>query len=642
MITNCFFWVAEINESQFFVIVFTKNCEFKRMSFSFNALFRDAPLFLTVIDETLVCRNISLVWQEYLGLTATAEVTMPVERLFNLEEEFTLMSQIEQVIHQGSIIRGKPVKLSEAKLSNKSPYKGLLSAWRILETDNNSLSALLIFTESTEYSRVINKLGRLQTTHELILKAVGDGIYGVDCEGKTTFVNEAATQILGWRAEDVIGKSLHDTHHHSYPDGTPYPSNKCPIYAAFTDGEVHQGDDEFFWRTDGNLVPVEYKSTPIWEDGRIKGAVAVFRDISERNKTKKQREEAYEQIKALKDLLERERDYLRDEINITINYGEIIGESQALKHTLCQIEAVAKTQASVLILGESGVGKEMVARAIHANSQRSDKPLVKVNCASIPKNLFESEFFGHVRGSFTGAHRDRVGRLHLASGGTLFLDEVGEIPIDLQGKLLRALQEHEFERVGDDKTIKIDVRVIAATNRDLKAEIVAGRFREDLYYRLSVFPIEVPPLRERRKDIGSLAKQFLENVCKEQGRDILTLTRQQIDGLCRYNWPGNIRELKNIIERAVILSKGGRLRLDLAMHSDHSAMKTLAPISSDDEEFVSDAVFREKEKLNMVAALRYSKWRISGTDGAAELLGIKPSTLAYRMKVYGIKQFDDA
>ena len=612
------------------------------MSFSFNALFRDTPLFLTVIDETLVCRNISLIWQEYLGLTTTAEVTMPVERLFNLEEEFTLMNQIEQVIHQGSIIRGKPVKLSKAKLLNKSPYEGLLSAWRILETDNNSLSALLIFTESTEYNRAINKLGQLQTTHELILKAVGDGIYGVDSEGKTTFVNEAATQILGWRAEDVIGKSLHDTHHHSYPDGTPYPSNKCPIYAAFTDGEVHQGDDEFFWHTDGNLVPVEYKSTPIWEDGKIKGAVAVFRDISERNKTKKQREEAYEQIKALKDLLERERDYLRDEINITINYGEIIGESQALKHTLCQIEAVAKTQASVLILGESGVGKEMVARAIHANSQRSDKPLVKVNCASIPKNLFESEFFGHVRGSFTGAHRDRVGRLHLASGGTLFLDEVGEIPIDLQGKLLRALQEHEFERVGDDKTIKIDARVIAATNRDLKAEIVAGRFREDLYYRLSVFPIEVPPLRERRKDIGSLAKQFLENICKEQGRDILTLTRQQIDGLCRYNWPGNIRELKNIIERAVILTKGSRLRLDLAMHSDHSAIEPLAPISSDDEEFVTDAVFREKEKLNMVAALRYSKWRISGTDGAAELLGIKPSTLAYRMKVYGIKQLDDA
>ena len=480
----------------------------------------------------------------------------------------------------------------------------------------------------------------MQTTHELILNAVGDGIYGVDSQGNTTFVNEAATQILGWRGEDVMGKSLHAIHHHSYPDGTPYPSSECPIYAAFTDGKIHQGGDEFFWHTNGTLVPVEYTSTPIRENGKLKGAVVVFRDITERHKNQKQREEAYEQIKTLKDLLEQERDYLRDEINVTINFGEIIGESQALKRTITQIEAVAKTPTSVLILGESGVGKEMVARAIHTHSTRADKPLVKVNCASIPKNLFESEFFGHVRGSFTGAHRDRIGRLHLAAGGTLFLDEIGEIPLDLQGKLLRALQEHEFERVGDDKTIKVDVRIIAATNRDLKAEVSAGRFREDLYYRLSVFPIEVPPLRERTKDIESLAIQFLDNVCKEQGRDTLTLTRQQIDSLTRYDWPGNIRELKNVIERAVILTKGNRLRLDLAMPNDNKAKKSLISITLEDDTFVTDAIFREKEKANMVAVLHHTNWRISGTDGAADLLGIKPSTFTYRMKMYGISKSD--
>ncbi len=606
---------------------------------AFNLLFRDAPLFLAVIDDTLVCRDINLIWRKHLGLSATAVVAIPTEKLFNLENECSLMDQVEQVIHQGSIIKGRSASLLAENPVTKPTHKGLLSAWRIQQTQNERVSALLVFTETTEYSRTINKLNRLQTTHELILNAVGDGIYGVDCQGNTTFVNEAATQILGWRSEDVIGKSLHGIHHHSYPDGTPYPSNECPIFAAFTDGEIHQGDDEFFWHTDGTLVPVEFTSTPILEDGKIKGAVAVFRDITERNKSKKQREEAYEQIKALKDLLERERDYLRDEINVTIHFGEIIGESQALKRTLAQIEAVAKTPTSVLILGESGVGKEMVARAIHANSPRVDKPLVKVNCASIPKDLFESEFFGHVRGSFTGAHRDRIGRLHLAAGGTLFLDEIGEIPMDLQGKLLRALQEHEFERVGDDKTIKVDVRIIAATNRDLKAEVAAGRFREDLYYRLSVFPIEVPPLRERSKDIGSLAIQFLDNVCKEQGRETLTLTRQQIDSLNSYDWPGNIRELKNVVERAVILTKGNRLRLDLAMPNDNAVKKTLVSIATDDD-FVTDAVFREKEKTNMVSVLRYTNWRISGTDGAAELLGIKPSTLAYRMKAYGIKQSD--
>jgi len=295
---------------------------------------------------------------------------------------------------------------------------------------------------------------------------------------------------------------------------------------------------------------------------------------------------------------------------------------------------------SVLILGESGVGKEMVARAIHANSARADKQLVKVNCASIPKNLFESEFFGHVRGSLTGAHRDRVGRFHLAAGGTLFLDEIGEIPLDLQGKLLRVLQEHEFERVGDDKKIKIDVRIIAATNRNLKAEVDAGRFREDLFYRLSVFPIEVPPLRERVKDIGPLAIHFLSSICTELGHKPLSLTQQQLDSLNKYHWPGNIRELKNVIERAVILTKGKRLRLDLAMPGNHEIKQTSTYIPAEETEFVTEVVFREKEKTNMYAALQYANWRISGTDGAAELLGIKPSTFAYRMKLYGIKKPD--
>lgn len=601
----------------------------------FSALFRGSPLFAAMIDDTFICRELNDVWRVYLGLPAVEPIAVPVANLFDLAGESSLIDQIRQVMRQEGVINRKPVSLTETAVAPE-PLRGLLSAWRIQSTSNERPHALLLFTETTEYCQAIDKLNQLQTTHELILNSVGEGIYGVDCQGNTTFVNEAATQILGWRAEDVIGKSLHAIHHHSYPDGRPYPSSECPIYAAFTDGKVHRGDDEFFWQTDGTSVPVEYTSTPIREAGALKGAVVVFRDISERRKNEQQREAAFAQIKILKDLLERERDYLRDEINVTLNFGEIIGESQALKRTLAQIEAVAKTSTSVLILGESGVGKEMVARAIHANSARADMPLVKVNCASIPKDLFESEFFGHVRGSFTGAHRDRVGRLHLAAGGTLFLDEVGEIPLDLQGKLLRALQEHEFERVGDDKTIKVDVRIIAATNRDLKAEVEAGRFRKDLYYRLSIFPIEVPPLRERVQDIGPLAIQFLNSICLELGREPMQLTRQQLDRLTGYDWPGNIRELKNVIERAVILSKDHRLRLDLAMSSDNQVEKPSLSTPLETEAFVTDAILREKERMNMMAVLRHTNWRISGRGGAAELLGIKPSTLAYRMKVYGI------
>jgi transcriptional regulator with GAF, ATPase, and Fis domain len=330
-------------------------------------------------------------------------------------------------------------------------------------------------------------------------------------------------------------------------------------------------------------------------------------------------------------------------MNVTIHYGEIIGDSEALKRTLTQIEAVAGTSASVLVLGESGVGKEMIARAIHSNSDRSDKPLVKVNCASIPNELFESEFFGHVKGAFTGAHRDRVGRLQLADGGTLFLDEVGEIPLALQGKLLRALQEQEFERVGDEKTTKVEVRVVAATNKNLLHEVKEGNFREDLYYRLSVFPIEVPPLRERVSDIAPLAQQFLHSICLQQGRDPMSLSKAQAASLSRADWPGNIRELKNVIERAVILSPGDHLRLDLAMPGSQAETEQItepATVSQDVEsgELLTETEFRTLEKTNLTLALNKTNWRISGAGGAAELLGLKPSTLSYRMKVLGIEK----
>jgi transcriptional regulator with GAF, ATPase, and Fis domain len=265
---------------------------------------------------------------------------------------------------------------------------------------------------------------------------------------------------------------------------------------------------------------------------------------------------------------------------------------------------------------------------------------VKVNCASIPHELFESEFFGHVKGAFTGAHKDRVGRLQLADGGTLFLDEVGEIPISLQSKLLRALQEREFERVGDDKTISVDLRVVAATNRDLEAEIKAGRFREDLYYRLSVFPIRVPSLRERPEDILPLARHLIDVICRSMGKEPLNISRQQGALLQSLPWPGNIRELRNVLERAVILSKGSRLRLDLALPDLGSVapQPAIGDVASFVGDFLTDAEFREREKANLIAALNHAEWRIAGSGGAAELLGIKPSTLTYRMKTLEIEK----
>jgi transcriptional regulator with GAF, ATPase, and Fis domain len=298
------------------------------------------------------------------------------------------------------------------------------------------------------------------------------------------------------------------------------------------------------------------------------------------------------------------------------------------------VEIVAPTDATVLVLGESGTGKELVARAIHQRSTRAAKPLVRVNCASIPRELFESEFFGHVRGAFTGAVRDRVGRFQLADGGTLFLDEVGEIPLDLQVKLLRVLQEGEFERVGDERTRRVDVRVIAATNRDLRREVDEGRFRLDLYYRLGVFPLETPPLRDRREDIPELVAHFLRQASERLHVPAPRLRAQDLQLAQRYDWPGNVRELQNAVERAVIAARGGTATLEIQPGARPRQVPR-APEGTT-QEVVREDEWRRRERDNVLAALRQADFRVSGAGGAAELLGVNPRTLASRLKALGL------
>jgi transcriptional regulator with GAF, ATPase, and Fis domain len=372
--------------------------------------------------------------------------------------------------------------------------------------------------------------------------------------------------------------------------------------------------------------------------GKVYRMLVASKDVTERNRVEKELRRTLAENARLHQELERERDYLREEVNVRMNFGRIVGQSPALKQMLSRVEAVAQTPATVLVLGESGVGKELVAHAIHAQSPRADAPLVKVNCASIPKELFESEFFGHVKGAFTGAQRDRVGRFQLADGGTLFLDEVGEIPLELQGKLLRVLQESEFERVGDDITRSVDVRVIAATNRNLEKLIVDGEFREDLFYRLSVFPVEVPPLRKRREDLIPLAQHILQEACNNFGRKPLKLTRAQAHEILAYDWPGNVREMKNVIERAVILSKGDVLRFDLSMSRGNEQTNDVMLTVDDPGEILTEEQMKALQKKNLLAALTQANWRISGEGGAAELLGVRPTTLADRVRKFGLRK----
>jgi transcriptional regulator with GAF, ATPase, and Fis domain len=350
---------------------------------------------------------------------------------------------------------------------------------------------------------------------------------------------------------------------------------------------------------------------------------------------------AFEEIDQLRRRLEMENVYLREEVKAALDFGDIVGQSHVLQKVLRQIELVAQTETSVLILGESGTGKELVARAIHERSLRRTRPMIRVNCGSIPHELFESEFFGHVRGAFTGAIRDRVGRFQLADGGTLFLDEVGEIPLWLQSKLLRVLQEGEFERVGEDRTRRVDVRIVTATNRDLRREIDEGRFRPDLYYRLSVFPIEVPPLRDRKEDIALLAAHFINRSCSRLNCAETRLTDQIIRQLQDYDWPGNIRELQNVIERAVILSGGGPLKLDYTiLNSTQETRPTALPMEAltAEDRIMTIEELKQLERDNIIRALERADYKIYGPGGAAELLGVKPTTLSSRMKALAINR----
>lgn len=652
-----------------------------------------------------------------------------------------------------------------------------------------------------EFKRMKEAYETVKYKNELILNAAGEGLASTDLKGNLTFVNPAAAKMLGWETKDLISKSGHDTIHHTKPDGSPYPLEECPIYAAIQDGIVRYADNEVFWRKDGSHFPVEYTSTPIQEDGKLVGTVLVFRDIAERKSTEKtlrvtldqlskmnryesiistvtrivhksidlqevlenaveamsknidkvkhvsiylveggeavmrshrgypdwfvervrripypkgfiwkmltggkpiycadvdkdtaigpsareagiksyvsmpiffegksvgtvnisslhkntfnneeiqlleivaqqvgtainnaQQAEALRnalrEVEQLTQRLQAENIYLREEIKTECNFEEIIGHSAALEKVKRKVEHVAPTEASVLIQGETGTGKELLARAIHNFSLRKNRPLVKVNCPALPAGLIESELFGHEKGAFTGAVSHKVGRFELADGGTIFLDEIGDLPLELQAKLLRVLQEGEFERVGGSRSIKVDVRVIAATNRDLRQAVEESKFRADLYYRLNVFPILIPPLRERKEDIPVLVRHFAMKYGTKLGKRIENISQEMMDGLLAYPWPGNVRELENVIERAVIVAHTPVIQID----------ETLEAWLDADSDTQNSVTLEDVERAHILRVLEKTNWVVHGKRGAALVLGMNPHTLRSRLKKLGISR----
>jgi PAS domain S-box-containing protein len=503
---------------------------------------------------------------------------------------------------------------------------------RPLEDEVRALSVMRIFARRTvaeiERQRAERALRDSEQRLACILDTANDAVLSFDSEGRLQLFNRAAERIFRRSAEAVLGTPVFrftTDEARASLEASLRQLDGDPASQAFT-GEA---EGLLARRADGTLFPFEASVSRSEAAGRPLYTV-ILRDIEERKRR------AQEHARLL-----RQNEYLREEIASVHNFEEIVGQSPAWRRVLDDVALVAGTDATVLITGETGTGKELVARAVHANSRRSGRPLVKVNCASLPPGLVESELFGHEKGAFTGATERRIGRFELAHGGTLFLDEIGELPADVQSKLLRALQERELERVGGSRTIRVDVRVIAATNRDLPQALEEGRFRSDLYYRLNVFPLTLPPLRERAEDVALLAHYFVNQHAPRIGRRVSGLAPAALERLLAYPWPGNVRELENVIERALILGRSAELDvppellgLPIAPPSPPAprtppAARTAASAA---------ATLEEVERAHIVATLQGTGWRIEGPHGAARLLGLHPSTLRSRMEKLGVRR----
>lgn len=544
---------------------------------------------------------------------------------------------LDELAHRGRVWR-RDIPLHD---SRRHPLSCELRGTRIGQSKHLVMLTLIDLNELSRHDQIaeageVQRLGllewqraqaffsELERQNQLILNAAGEGIYGVNADGKTTFVNRAAREMLGWSAEDLLGRDIHSMIHHHHLSGEVYPAHDCPIYQSFRFEQVNRIEDEVFWRKDGKPIRVEYVSTPIYDQNVLAGAVVIFRDITERKENERKLRRAMEEVQALRDRLEQENAYLQETIATERAHHDIIGGSPAVLQLLSKIDLVASTDASVLISGEAGTGKALVASAIHKGSARRRRSLIHFKCSAVTSDAIESELFGQIRGAFAGALRDKAGVLELAHNGTLFLDDVDELPLGLQGRLLHALQEGSVTRLGDTRAREIDLRVIAASRRNLEALVRKGAFREELLMYLSVFPITCLPLRDRREDIPALAAHFLALSCKRLNIRPPIISKSSMEKLVNYDWPGNVRELQNVIDRGSIISTGGKLQIDLGLTTPHTAAGELTVLS--------EAEMAAAQRRNIVTALRRTGGKVSGVGGAAQLLGIQPTTLYSRIK----------
>ena len=535
----------------------------------------------------------------------------------------------EALLEQG--LKGNSKAELALKTGGENSAPVLLSVSPLQPTDMPG-AVCAVMVDITERKKMEEALKNSETNYRRLFEAAQDGILILDAEtGQISDVNPFLLEMLGYSHEELLGKKLWEIGLFKDIEASKATSSelKSKGYVRYNDLPLETKE--------GRPIAVEFVSN-VYLVNHHKVIQCNIRDTTERKLTaealKKSHNElerqavelrtALSEIKTLKDRLEAENIYFRHENKMKHRFEHIIGQSDGLKYVLYRAEQVAPSNTTILILGETGTGKELIAAAIHNMSPRSERPLITVNCAALPGNLIESELFGREKGAFTGADTRQVGRFEVANGSTLCLDEIGELPLELQAKLLRVIQHNEFERLGSSHTIKVDVRIIATTNRDLEEEVRQGRFRQDLYYRLNVFPVTVPPLRQRKEDIPLMVDAFTVRYSKKLGKQITLIHNDTMKALQNYPWPGNVRELESIIERAVILSPGPVLQLTDKLEISSPLLSSVV------------TTLEETERNQIMKILSETRWRIEGKEGAAAILGLHPSTLRARMHKIGI------
>jgi len=476
---------------------------------------------------------------------------------------------------------------------------------------------MMIGQDITGRKRAETRLQESEKRFRMIVEQAGEGFFVLDYEGRILDVNRQTCYMLGYSRNELLKASISDVDTEVEKKGHKERYWESLGPGNYTTFESHHQ------RKDGKTFPVEVRLGRV-DIGEDRVLLALARNIADRKQKETELKKAFEKIMELKDQLEQENIHLRKEIELEYRHEAIVGKSDAIREILRQAEQVAGSDACVLILGETGTGKELLAHAIHNMSPRKGRVMIKVNCAALPASLIESELFGREKGAYTGALTKQIGRFEAANGSTIFLDEIGDLPMEMQVKLLRVLQDGQFERLGSTETIFADVRIIAATNRNLSDLVREGRFRKDLYYRINVFPITIPPLRERREDIPLLIGMFIKELGLKRGKSIDTMPKRTMDLLQSYSWPGNIRELRNVIERAMILSTGSKLRVDRLYSGEDMDTPQMG--------------LDEINRIHIKKVLENNGWRIYGEKGAAKILQLKPSTLQYKIKKLNIEK----